>query len=72
MQTECEARHDAEIASSAADGPKEVGVLIVARCQQAAVCDDDFDGLEIVDAQAMRAPQPSNSARQSQSADPCL
>ena len=66
IEAELEARHHAEVATAAADGPEQVGVLLLARGDDAALGGDQLDGDERVDRQAVLADQPTDAAAERQ------
>ncbi len=66
IEAELEARHDAEVAAAAADGPEQVGVLLLARGDDAAVGRDDLDGDQRIDGQAVLADEPADAATERQ------
>ena len=69
VEPELEAGHDAEVAATAAHGPEQVGVLGLARRDDAAVGGDDLDRHEGVDGQAVLAGEPADAATQGQAGD---
>jgi hypothetical protein len=62
VQAEGEAGDHAEVAAAAAHRPEQVWVLVLAGVQQTPVGGDDVHGLEVVDAQPVRAAQPADAA----------
>ena len=66
MQLEQEAGHDAEIAAAAAQGPQQVGILLLAGGDEAAVGQHDIGLEQIVDGQAVFARQIAVAAAQRQ------
>ena len=64
-----EARHDAEVAAAAPQGPEQVGVLRRVGRQEAAVGRDDAGRAEGVAAEPVLAPQPAHPAAQRQPGD---
>ena len=67
---ELERRDDPEVAAAAADGPEEVGVLLVARDVEAAVGGHHVRGEEVVAGQAEAPGEVADAAAQRQPADP--
>ena len=66
IEAELEAGHDAEVAAAAADGPEQVGVLLLARGDEPALGGDDLDRDERIDGQAVLAHQPADAATERQ------
>ena len=62
--------HDPEVAAAAAEGPEQVGVLVVAGGQDISVGGDDLDGQEVVDGEAVLAHEPADAAAERQPGDP--
>ena len=69
VEGEFEFRHHPEIATSAADGPEQIGVVRVRRVQDAAVSGDHFSANEVVRRQAGQAREPAEAAAERQSSD---
>ena len=69
MQGELEPGDDTEIAAAAAQRPEQVGVVLPARVQQAAVGCDHVRREQVVDAEAVARAQPADAARQRQAGD---
>jgi hypothetical protein len=61
---------DAEVAAAAADGPEEVGVLLLARGEDLALRGHDVRGHEVVDGGAVLAHQPADPSAERQARDP--
>ena len=69
MQRELETGDDTEIAAAAFQRPQQVGIFIGRGMHQPAVGRDHVGGHEIVDRQAIAAPEPAHAARQRQAGD---
>ena len=69
MRLELEARHDAEVAAAAAQGPEEVGMLRRARPHLLSVGEHDVDRAQRVDREAVPPHQPADPAAERQPAD---
>ena len=69
IAAEQERGHDPEVATAAAQGPEEVGVLARARGDEAAVGQDQVRLEEVVDREAVTARQVADSAAQREAAD---
>ena len=57
-----EAGGDPEVSASAAKGPEEVGLLLLAGPQDLAVSSDEFDSPQIIEREAVLAHQPAQPA----------
>ena len=66
IEAELEARHHTEVATTAADGPEQVGVLLFARRDDAALGRDQLDRDERIDRQAVLAHQPADATAERQ------
>ena len=69
MQAKLELRHDAEVAATAADAPEEVGVLILARGDHAAVGEHHLGREQVVDGEPVLAREIAGSSAQGQTCD---
>ncbi len=69
MQPELEAGDDAEVATTATDGPEQVGVLGLARDEDAAVGRHDLDRDQRVDRHAVLACEPADPAAEGEAGD---
>lgn len=70
MQPELEAGRHPEVAATAADGPEQVGVVVLVHHQQFAVGRDDLRGQQIVDGHSVLAGQVTDAATQGDAPDP--
>lgn len=69
MQLILELGHDSEVAATAADGPGQVGILLIADAANAAVCRDDLRRIQVIDRQAELAIEAAEAAAQRIPAD---
>jgi len=60
---------DAEVATTAAHGPEEVGVFLCVRGDESAVCEDHVDCEEVVDREPALARQVADAAAERESTD---
>ena len=68
-QPELERRHHAEVGAGAADAPEELGLLLLARPDRAAVGGHELDGTQVVDRQPEVPLQPAHAAAERQAGD---
>src|SRR5215472_7969256 len=69
MQPELELDDDSEVATTAAQAPEQVGVLIGGRAHDVAVRSDDGAGNDVVAGETVLARQPAHAAAQRKPAD---
>src|SRR5580700_2166922 len=71
MQLIFEARRNTEIAASAAYGPEQIGLLVLAGPYRLAVGGDELDGHKIVEGETILANEPTQTAAQGEPRNPC-
>src|SRR5262245_40698543 len=69
MHTECECRHDAEVATATSHRPEQVRLFLSGGSHQATVCGDDVHANEIVDGQPEPPTEPPHAAAEGQTTD---
>ena len=70
MEAVLEPGDDAEVAASAAQGPEQIGVLLLAGRQDGSVGCHELDGDEVVDGQPVLRHQEAESPAEGQAGDP--
>ena len=69
MEPELERRRDPEVRARAPEAPEQLGVLLLARAHEPAVCRDHVRRQQVVDRQAELPLQPAHAAPERQSRD---
>ena len=69
VQLQGERGRDAEVSAAAVQGPEQLGVLVGARVDRAAVRGHQFDAEQVVDGQAEPPLQPAGAAAEHEAAD---
>ncbi len=69
MEPELERGRDPEVRPGSSEAPEEVGILVLARTHDPAVCGHELDGKQVVDRQAVLAVQPSHAAAEGEPGD---
>src|SRR5215216_7296425 len=69
VQAELEGRNDAEVRARSAEAPEELGLLVFARGDQAAVRGDELDRAQVVDRKAVATLEPSHAAAEREPGD---
>src|SRR5262249_58353214 len=69
VQGKLEGRDDAEIATTAAQRPKQIRIVLLARFDPPTIGGDDVGGYEIVDGQTELAADPAESAAEREAGD---
>jgi hypothetical protein len=69
VKLELELRHHAEVAAAAAQGPEQVGILVVARTHEFAFGGDELDRADAVTREPVLAHDPANSATEREASD---
>src|SRR5215471_9304556 len=69
MQAILQRRRHAEVAPTAANGPEQIGPLILAGMQCLPFGADEFDALEVVEREAVLSHQPAKTAAEGEARD---
>jgi hypothetical protein len=72
VQLECERSYDTEIPTPSAHAPEQIGVLSLARSNEATVSRDDVNREQVVASQPVLAREPAKTATECQPRNTCL